>query len=402
MTDAKFQQVLVFGLGGTGGRIVKELAAKKSGEWLQLACADTDVRDLEFVDGVLQMPLGRDWANGLGCGGDAVFGENLAGLQTGDFKDLLANCDLTILVGGLGGGTASGGLQVVNRLLREQEQLSLTFVTLPLTSEGSERGDTARQALEALRRHDDVVIAVENELIFQQLPRETPLPQALGQANRLIADGLEGLAAMVRCRNGIPVDYANLRTLLRERPAACSFGTGRVAGPERSKAVVNALFDAPLLGGREFLQEAHVVVGALYGGPSLSVSDMDGCLGELQRQLNPLTRTLLGACAMPEGRDDEVCLTILAIQYDRPSDRVDRSSTALVRRAKTMKLTTTGTMLPAVRSPDGVLGIFGNSLPTVRRGENLDIPTFLREGITLEMVRESTLGDERDDEESDL
>jgi cell division protein FtsZ len=389
--STKFDRVLILGIGGGAGKIVRHLAGRHPGDWLQLVYVDTDVRDLEFADGVLQLPLGTDWTQGIGCGGDAVLGENLAGNQLQDLRELVQKADLVILVGCLGGGTASGGLQVLGRLLREEDRLGLIFATLPFTVEGNERSDTAREALDALRRHDDVIVAVENEMVFQAVPRETPLPEAINKANQLIAEGVFGLACTVRGRTGIPIDFANLRTFLQERPAACSFATAESAGSRRSSTVIDELLGAPLLGGLDFLKECHVVVCMLYGGPGLPVGEIDECLTALQEQLNPLTRTVLGACTFEDADPEYIHLALLAIQYDRPSDRVDRTSHALVPHSKTMKLMAPGSYAPSAKEVSGVLGIFGNSTPTVRDGENLDIPTFLRRGITLEMIRESVV-----------
>jgi cell division protein FtsZ len=382
----KFEHVYILGVGGGGGKILQEMAARRPGDWVKLVYLDSDLRDLEFVSGVLRVPLGQDWSQGVGCGGDALLGENLMGGGLKELRDLLAPAELVILVGCLGGGTASGGLQVLNRLVREEQRTSLCFVTLPLAVEGSERSDVARRALEGLREREDVVVAVENDLILHQLPPQTPVVEALAGINGLIANGVLGLAAMVRCREGIPVNYASLRTLLRERPAACAFGTGRGVGDGRAHAAIEELFQAPLLGGA-FLRQAHIVLGALSGGPDLTVSEMDECLNELHRRLNPLTRTLIGAACLPEQADGGVQLTVLAIQYEQQGDQIDRTSLIPIRRQETLKLVHAGTTLPAV---SGVLGIFGNASPTMRNGENLDIPTFLRRGLPLERVTEAS------------
>jgi cell division GTPase FtsZ len=383
---SKFEQVYVLGVGGGGGKILQEMAARQPGEWVKLVGLDTDRRDLEFVNGVLRVPLGQEWTGGVGCGGDALLAENLVGAGRRELRDLLAPADLVITVGCLGGGTASGGLPALARCLREDQHTSLCFATLPLAVEGSERGDAARLALAALRAHEDIVVAVENDLILHQLPPGTPVADALAGINGLIADGVLGLAAMVRCREGIPVNYASLRTLLRERPAACAFGTGRALGAGRALAVVDEAIHAPLLGGA-FLRQSHLVLGALSGGPDLSITEMDECLNELHRRLNPLTRTLLGAACLPEPAAAGLELTLLAIQYEQAADRLDRTSLIPVRRQETLKLVSAGTNLPAV---SGVLGLFAHASPTMRHGENLDIPTFLRRGLPLERITEAS------------
>ncbi len=372
---SKFDNVLILGIGGGGGKIIREINLREPGDWVKLVYLDSDLEDLEYSDGVLQVPLGKGWTRGLGCGGDAHQGENMNAAKLAEIRELLENAGLVIFVGCLGGGTASGALQVLNRLLREENCPGLSLVTLPLTVEGSERGDVARQALEALRRHEDAVIAVKNDLIFRQIPGDTPLTEALAQVNRLLADGILGLMAGIRCRDGIPIEFAKLQNLLRKRPAACAFGLGCAAGKDRAEAVVEDLLAAPMLGGEAFLRQADVVVGALSGGPDLTLDEMTECLGDLQARLEPGTRSVFGAGVVSGLGEGIIQLSLVALHYakqDTPGGKAAASD-----------------LPPGTGEVTGVLGVFANSTPTIRRGENLDIPTFQRRGVVLEDAMES-------------
>jgi cell division protein FtsZ len=389
-TETRFEKVLGIGVGGGGGRIVRHLAALRQGDWLQLAHVDCDAAELGYKAGVLEIPVGREWSQGVGCGGDAVLGQNVLGDELDDIRTLVQKADLIILVGSLGGGMASGGIRLLSRLVRQESRLGLTVVTLPLAAEGSERNDVARESLADLRRHDDVTVCVANDLVFEQLPPETPVKEALQHVNARVAETILGLAAVVRCRDGVCVQYAELRRLLHRRPADCAFGTAVVPGTDQAGALVDELLAAPLLGGPAFLQESHVLLAVLTGDPSLSVQQMEQCFSALRDKLNPLTRTVFGAAPLAESPPGRLGLSVLAIHYEKPLDNVDRHSRSLVHRRETMKLTAP-TAAAAETGNQGPLGIFVNSTPTMRNGENLDIPTFLRRHITLEQVRNNVL-----------
>ena len=61
--NAEANRVAVLGLGGGGSRVIAELVTNETlGDEVQLAVADTDPRTLEEVSGVIQIPLGSDWA----------------------------------------------------------------------------------------------------------------------------------------------------------------------------------------------------------------------------------------------------------------------------------------------------------------------------------------------------
>ncbi len=384
----KYDKVLIVGIGGGGCKIVRSIAKRQPADWVHLVALDSDVADLEYVDGVVQIPVGENWTHGLGCGGDAVIGERIAADILGDLRELLDQVDLTILVTCMGGGTGSGAVQLLHRLLREEECLGFSFAVMPMEHEGSERTCTARQSVEAMRKRDDLVITIENDTIFKKLPKETPLTEALDRINQFVADGVLGLAAMVRSREGVPLDLAAVYKLLSEKPASCSFLSVTASGDDRTRGVVDQLLNSPASGGMEFVKEANVLVGALTGSAAMSLGEMDETLQHLRSRLNPSTRTLIAASPIDGMAEETLQLTVLAIQYEREKDRIPKEELEKMAFGElTMKMAPSKSYLPMTSGDaSGILGIFGTSSPTIWKGENLDMPTFVRKGISLQEI----------------
>jgi cell division protein FtsZ len=237
----------------------------------------------------------------------------------------------------------------------------------------------------------EVVVTIQNDLLFTHVPAHTGVQDAFALANTVMADGLVGIAELIRCRGILAVDFASLRTLLRKQAALCSFGVGRASGEGRVQAVIENLFESPLLGGREFVQGADVVVATLVGGPDLSIGDMNQCLQALQQQLNPSTRVITGA-NQDAAMSESIALTVLAVHYEgeRPTaDRRRQSQSATTKtpapgsRSRDKGDTTRQFKLPFEEERLSV-GIFGNVAPTMHNGENLDVPTFQRRGVQIE------------------
>lgn len=387
----RYDSVLVLGIGGGAGRIVQELAKRDLGAWLRIAMVDTDVRDLDYEGGILQIPLGDDWTAGQGCGGDVLTGEHVTAQRIDDLRELFCDAELTIIVSCLGGGVGSGGVQILNRLLAEEDSLGFSVVTLPFEFEGDAKVRRAKQALEGLYRHDDMVIALSNDTASISVPSNTPFNETLDLINARIVDAVTGLASILRCRDGISVDVASLRRLLGECPAACSLGTATVNVSEGCKTAVTKTLEDPLLGGEDILGNAHMVLVTLTGGPGLKLTEIQATIDELRSRLAPSIRTLVAASPLNEQAEGTLRIVLLAIQYQRPNEQMPRSElSALDYGELTLRLTPGDAYLPVpTNDVTGILGIFGGSTPTIYEGENLDMPTFMRKGVTIQQIVES-------------
>ncbi|MCJ8330442.1 MAG: hypothetical protein MJH11_10715 [Lentisphaeria bacterium] len=397
MSETRLTKVVIIGIGGGAGRVVRKISTLLPGavirpmdevgssdeQWINLVYMDSDIADLDYIRGVVHAPIGTEWTHGMGTGGDSLLGENLLWTHLKDLEGIVSGAELVITICCLGGGTGSGGIQVLNRYLNEKKILNIAFATEPLTAEGTVRKDISDAAIAALKRQSALLINIHNDLIFKYVPSTTKLTEALKKTNALIAEGILGLAEAVRCRKGIPLKFVDLQRSIWERQTNCSIGTGIASGEGRAKSVVDELLKAPLLGGAEFLQESHKIIAILSGDENLSVQDIERCHQELSSWLQPNTETLIGIST--EEKTDQLKLTVLAIKYLDFEDPIHIKSLSSVPKADPQDL---------IESDDdaaddeievsGTLGIFGNSASTIRRNENLDIPTFIRRGVALE------------------
>lgn len=389
-------RVAVIGLGGGGGRIVSELAADETlSKAVDLAVADTDVRTLQSLDRVVHIPLGRDWTRQSGCGGNATMGEKAAAASVEDLKQFVDGAAMVLVVAGLGGGTGSGAARVLARQLRQMNMMSLFMVSLPFSFEGNWRCHQAEKDLEALRRLTDAVLAIPNDLLFSSLPADTPATRAFEVSNTVLAEGLNGLACLTQADALLSVDFTAVRSLLKEQPTLCTLGVGNGSGPDRWQQVVRDFFACPLVGGPDNLAKADAAVLTLIGGAGLSVGEMQTCLAALQQQFPPTARLLVGAFADPR-LQDEVQLTGLVCRFGSLAAEAaaelpglagakPQTPATAARRPGKKTAATSREIQGELPLQEQSLGIFAGSTPTTVNGENLDIPTFQRGGIYLDL-----------------
>ncbi|MBT3378697.1 MAG: hypothetical protein HN742_40050 [Lentisphaerae bacterium] len=389
-------ELTVIGLGGGGCRIAATLAGLTAGSthW-QLLAADTDTESLSHIQGAQTISLGQEWVKSEGCGGDAVLGERATSASADELRSLFEGSRMVIVAAGLGGGTSSGGVRVLARLLREMDLVSLFVVTLPFAFEGSWRQREAEKALVPLRDLAEAVIVVPNDLLFTELTADTPATQAFTMADGMLAEGIHGLTRVLSAEGLITADFATLKSILRQRQATCALGVGQGTGEDRWQAAIDSFIKCPFVGSSEALADADAAIVTLCGGMGLSVGEVRSCLTAFQQYFSEDARVVVGAYA-DDRMGDDVQITGLLCRYRReetddagtdeqqgPPAETPHQETSPKRRPRKGKALQTqgGPVQGELPLQEQSLGIFTGVQPTTIRGENLDIPTFQRRGI---------------------
>lgn len=389
-TPLPSNQATIVGVGGGAIKILSQPTMAEASSWAKCVLVDTDREAINGHTGTETLVIGDEWAHGQGCGGDAALGEKACASSAGPLRSALAQSQLVLIVACLGKGVGSGAVQTLSRLVRELDLTAFFFVTMPMAAEGNRAREVAEQSLDTLRRTADVVVAIRNDLLFATVPAQTRVSDAFAASNTLLANGIIGMAELVRCHGLISVDFADVRALLKGRRAYCSFGIGITNAENRTTHVVDELLASPLLGGEESLRTTNTVVVTLLGGDDMSIGEMNECLETLHNRLSQSIRSIVGANAEP-ARRGTLQLTMLAIEYvsePNATPPVPTSSTTSPQKrpAKRRRNQVPTRQMPLPFDEESVsVGIFGNTPATMHADQNLDIPTFQRLGVKLDV-----------------
>ena len=387
MTELEKGRIAVLGLGGGMRGIAARLGAAGV-RGLEVAVADTDLRALQEAEApaLTRIALGQEWTNQEGCGGDAVLGERAASASVDALRSFVEGARLLIVLAGLGGGTGSGAAKVVARLAREAQVTTLFLATLPFAFEGSWRRHAAEKSLAPIRELCEAVLAVPNDLLFTTLPANTPAPEAFALADSLIAEAMAGLARAATAQGLVTADFADIRALLWGRQSTCAFGLGAGTGVSRWQDAVEAFVACPLVGGRDTLKAADAAVLTLVGGTDLSIGEIQTCLAAFEQHFPADVRLVVGAY-VDDRMEGALQISGVICRYedgDTPgSDPAPDAERGL------------STPRPEPQAPRRVqgelplqeqsLGMFAGAPSTPVDGRNLDIPTFQRRGIHLDV-----------------
>jgi len=175
--------VTVIGVGGAGSNIVSWIKERGIAGG-KLIAANTDAAHLSITKADRRILMGEKLTHGQGAGGYPQRGAAATRESLEDFQKETQQANIIFLCAGLGGGTGTGGIEVLSKELQRQGRLVIGVCTLPFSVERF-RYDNAKNALKVLRQYCDTVVAIDNTKL-SKVAGDLPLQQALGVANELV------------------------------------------------------------------------------------------------------------------------------------------------------------------------------------------------------------------------
>jgi cell division protein FtsZ len=419
--------IKVCGVGGAGCGAAAFIAQSKL-DSVDFLLLNTDAQALAASPLPNQWVLGRERTRGLGTGGDPEQGRAAAEDDAAQLASFCAGADLIFILAGLGGGTGTGAAPVLARVARQSGALVLALATLPFDFEGGRRQRQADAGLRELKAAADAVICLPNQKLLKLLDEKTSVLETFAIGHTLMADGMRGIWRLLTQTGLINVDFADLCSVTRGRHSASSFGTAEASGEKRSEQVIEKLLAHPLLDRGQALHQADAVLVSLAGGPDMTMSEVNKIMEPLQRQCE--NAHLIFGAVIDEAFSGRLSVTLIASSRcaaDTASESAGPSATAsapaqapAAAEASAMQfLDPSATPHPPSRfvAPPPEMssekmeqlysrqtgqprrksarlqkelpleivfkGRFDKSEPTIRHGEDLDVPTYIRKGVAL-------------------
>ena len=407
--------IKIFGVGNAGLNIMEQLI--RSGlSGPSFVAVNTDAPSLAASSAAERVHLETRVLRGLGTGGDPERGRELAEANLSSLQSLCAGTSIVFIVAGLGGGSGTGLSPVLARVAKESGALVVGFVALPFECECS-RCERAQQGLEELKQAADGVICLPNEKVLKLADENTSVIDAFRIANELLADGIRGVWRLLAHPGLIPLHFDEVCGLIRDRHAESAFAVAESAGPTRSREVLDKLMAHPLLEGGQRLSEADSVMVSLMGGPDLTMAEINRVMAGIKEACGGST-VLMGA-GIDESFRERLAVTLVAARKDPEGEPAGRDAAAGGEDLKKQLLSPAATARPgsrfvppapslprdkleqlmtrqargrksAARMRQGQLpleiiskGRFDKSEPTIHKGEDLDVPTYIRRGVLL-------------------
>jgi len=358
--------LLLIGIGGAGGTIARGVNRAFGGE-LRYVLADTDAKTGE-AGGPFTL-LGGDRLSGRGAGGDIVAARMAAEDSIQALNEALEGVRLAVIVTALGGGTGGGATLETVKHLAELGVPSVVFATTPFTFEGEDRQRAARGVLAMIEESANASFL----LPLDKLVGETDnMDEAMRRAVDTVASAVTLFWRLVEKPGYLRLDVERIRHLIAHAGRG-RFATVTVQGEGRAARAVDELLRAPILtagsGG------VRAILCGVLAGEDLRLSEIGTIAEGLRKGFGE--RCAFELATVNDEATFSGRISVVAMLFEANGKDDDATKAGVVRGNRKHKHAVLGT------GPTG-RGRFNNAEPTIWHGEDLDIPTFLRQNINLD------------------
>ena len=291
-------KIFVIGIGGSGSNTMTRMSELHI-EGANLIATNTDASHLETTKAHRKILLGRTTTKGLGAGSDPVLGEEAAVESVEEIKHTVNGAQLVFINCGLGGGTGTGAAPVIAGEAKDAGALTIALVTLPFTSEGKTRMKTALSGLSRLKKNTDTTIVIPNDKLLVLAPDLT-IDKAFKKVDDVLANATKGILEMVTMPGMVNLDFADLRSVLKDSGYAV-IGVGESHANKEEKRIENAIsetLDSPLLD--IDISKAKKALVSIIGGSDLTLKSAENVFRAVSSRINEDAMMKWGARVDPK------------------------------------------------------------------------------------------------------
>lgn len=359
--------MLLIGIGTAGSSIARGVC-HAFGDGLRYVFADTDATSGQ-AGGPFTL-LGGDRLSGRGAGGDIVAGRMAVEDSVKVLDTHLEGVRLAVIVTALGGGTGGGGTLETVKHLSKRGIPSIVFATTPFTFEGEDRQRNARGVMSMIEDAASTTFFLPLDKLIGETDN---MEEALRRAVDTIASGVTLFWRLVERPGYIRLDAERLRHILTGAGRG-RFATTTTMGPQRAQEAVENLIRAELLATSSGPVKS-MLCGVL-AGKDLLLSEVGTIADGLRKTFGGLSFDL--ATVNDEDTfSGRLSVVVMLFESSGKTDETEKTGNIMSGRHRKS------------RGPLGVgpigRGRFKNAEPTIWNGEDLDIPTFIRRNINLDI-----------------
>jgi cell division protein FtsZ len=307
-TGSYLAVIKVVGVGGGGTNAVNRMvdAGLKGVEFISV---NTDAQALQMTDADIKLQLGGQLTRGLGAGASPEIGQGAASESRDEIKEALKGADMVFITAGEGGGTGTGAAPVIAEVAKNEiGALTVGVVTRPFGFEGGRRTRQAAEGIDRLREQVDTLIIIPNEKLLAIVERRTSIIDAFREADNVLRQGVQGITDLITTPGLINLDFADVRTIMRDAGSAL-MGIGTSAGENRASEAASNAISSPLL--EQSVEGATGILLNITGGNDLGLFEVNEAAEIIQSAADRNSNIIFGA-VIDEQLSDEVRVTVIA------------------------------------------------------------------------------------------
>ncbi len=282
----------VMGIGGAGSNAVNNMIQSNLNN-VDFIVANTDAQALENSLCYNRIQLGLEKTEGLGAGADPVIGKDAAEESIDLISEELRNTNMLFLTAGLGGGTGTGALPVIASIAKKLGIVTVAIVSTPFNFEGTKRMNLALEGLEEVKKNVDTLLIIPNQNLFKVSNEQTSFAEAFKKADNVLFDGVKGLTDLITQPGLINLDFADVRTVIKEMGFAM-MGTAVAEGDNKAVEASNLALTNPLIENIDMNTAKGVIVN-ISGGNDMTLLEVDHAANIIRQSVNPDANIIFGS-----------------------------------------------------------------------------------------------------------
>ena len=399
---AESSQITLVGVGGAGVNILKGLVNVSENSTKQYW--DTDAVSLDFIENENECKclLGKQLVRGLGTGGDLEIGQKIWNQEQQNLLSSLNSTAVAIIVFGLGGGTGGAIGNALAEALVGSGVLVIALVASPFSFEGRRKIDNANNILKELDGVADLLLNIPNQVLIKPELSGLSARESFSILNQWFCQVIESLISLPKKNNLLTIDIGSFRRFLTQGGIIrnVSFSLAKTHSLNSEEELAKKIKDFSLF--KPTMTAPDALLLYIFSDESLSLEKISKIVVYWQKEYGLDCEIFVGA-GTKSSKSEQLILTHIAVSYSNArmegsplrapiKGHVQEISTNLSRRKPEIisqnessigKFENQKQEEFSFASKSLVLGSFQNAPETLINGENLDLPTYLRQGLKI-------------------
>lgn len=323
--------IKVIGVGGGGGNAINTMVENRlSG--VEFIAANTDMQALEKSRADIRLQLGPGITKGMGAGADPEMGKESAQESYEDLQKALHGADMVFVTAGLGGGTGTGAAPVIAKLSKESGALTVAVVTKPFYFEAKKRMGNAERGWDKLKEYADTIITVPNDRLLSLMNKNSTLVDMMQMVDNVLLQAVKGITDLINLPGHINVDFADLKTVMKEVGPAI-MGSGAAVGENRASEAAKRAIDNQLLEDVGIDGARGILINISAAEETLTMAEFMEASALIQDKAHDDANIIIGAL-FDESLGDELRVTVIATGISSIEETETISQLEVVRTAK--------------------------------------------------------------------
>jgi len=315
-----FARIKVIGVGGSGSNTIDHMIKNKV-KGVDFIAVNTDAQDLHHCSASQKIHIGKNLTRGLGAGMNPEIGRQAAEETKDEIQEAVKGADMVFVTAGFGGGTGTGAVPIIARTTKEQGVLTVAIVTRPFAFEGIQRTKIAEDGMEELRDSVDAMIIIPNDRLIGAIQKETTFLSAFAMCDEVLRQAVEGISDLITLPGIINVDFADVKTILKNAGSAL-MGIGGAQGEKRAEEAAKTAINSPLL--ETSIDGAKGVLFAISGGEDMTMSEIQEAAKIITESVDEYAKIIFGAFHDNRLKKNQLKVTVVASGFS--DDAVSHST----------------------------------------------------------------------------